>query len=54
VRLVERAPLLPLPGWSGNRTQPIDERDVLGLMLAAASSERVTGPLSMDIAGPTS
>ena len=52
VRLVERAPLLPLPGWSGNRTQPIDERDVLSLMLAAASSEQVTGPLSMDIAGP--
>ena len=52
VRLVERAPVLPLPGWAGNRTQPVDERDVLSLMLAAASSERVTGPLSMDIAGP--
>lgn len=52
VRLVERAPLLPLPGWAGNRTQPIDERDVLSLMLAAATSDRVRGPLSMDIAGP--
>lgn len=52
VRLVERAPLLPLPGWSGNRTRPIDERDVLALLLAAARSEAVTGPLSMDIAGP--
>jgi hypothetical protein len=48
----ERAPLLPLPGWSGNRTRPIDERDVLALMLAAGGSEAVTGPLSMDIAGP--
>ncbi len=52
VRLVERVPLLPLPRWEKNRTQPIDERDVLSLMLAAASSEKVTGPLSMDIAGP--
>jgi uncharacterized protein YbjT (DUF2867 family) len=52
VRLVERAPVLPLPGWAGNRTQPIDERDVLSLLLAAAESPRVTGPLSMDIAGP--
>lgn len=52
VRLVERAPLLPLPAWAQNRTQPVDERDVLSLMLAAASSDRVTGPLSMDIAGP--
>lgn len=52
VRLVERAPLLPLPSWAHNRTQPVDERDVLNLMLAAASSDRVTGPLSMDIAGP--
>lgn len=52
VRLVERAPLLPLPGWSENRTRPIDERDVLAFMLAAARSEAVTGPLSMDVAGP--
>ncbi len=52
VRLVERAPLLPLPGWSVNRTQPVDERDVVNLLLAAATSERVTGPLSMDVAGP--
>lgn len=52
VHLVERAPLLPLPRWAGNRTRPIDERDVLALMLAAATSENVTGPISMDIAGP--
>jgi uncharacterized protein YbjT (DUF2867 family) len=52
VRLVERAPLLPLPAWSENRTRPIDERDVLALMLAAGTSEAVSGPLSMDIAGP--
>ncbi len=52
VRLVERTPVLPLPPWAGNRTQPIDERDVVSLMLAAAVSERVSGPLSMDITGP--
>ena len=52
VRLVERAPLLPLPAWAGNRTQPIDERDVVALLLAAASSGKVTGPLSLDVAGP--
>jgi uncharacterized protein YbjT (DUF2867 family) len=35
-----------------NRTQPIDERDVVAFMLAAASSPAVTGPLSLDLAGP--
>jgi uncharacterized protein YbjT (DUF2867 family) len=49
VRLVERVPLLPLPGWRVNRTQPIDERDVIAFMLAAAASARggrtaVAGP----------
>lgn len=52
VRLVERLRVLPLPAWRDNRTQPIDERDVLSMMLAAATSERVDGPLSMDITGP--
>jgi len=52
VRLVERTPIIPLPAWADNRTQPIDERDVLALMLAAARSEAVTGPLSIDIGGP--
>ena len=52
VRLVERTPLLPLPGWRVNRTQPIDERDVVAFMLAAADAPTVTGPLSLDLAGP--
>lgn len=52
VRLVERAPVLPLPAWSRYRTQPIDERDVLSFLVAAATSDAVTGPLSLDIAGP--
>lgn len=52
VRLVERTPLLPLPGWETNRTQPIDERDALAFLTAAAESDEVTEPLSLDIAGP--
>src|SRR6185312_5625060 len=32
VRLVERLRVLPLPAWRGNRTQPIDERDVIELL----------------------
>ena len=30
--LVERLRVLPLPGWRSNRTQPIDERDVIALL----------------------
>ena len=52
VRLVERTPVLPLPGWRGFRTQPIDERDVMAYLAAAGSSAAVTGALSLDIAGP--
>ena len=29
VRLIERLPVLALPAWRDNRTQPIDGRDVL-------------------------
>lgn len=52
VRLVERMPMLPLPPWRDFRTQPIDIRDVLGYLVAAASSPALTGPISLDIAGP--
>lgn len=52
VRLLERAPLLPLPSWRDNRTQPIDGRDVTSFLVAAGTSDVVTGPLSLDIAGP--
>jgi uncharacterized protein YbjT (DUF2867 family) len=52
VRLVERVPVMPLPAWRANRTQPIDGRDVLAYLTAAAMSDRVDGPLSVDIAGP--
>ena len=51
VRLVERLPVLPLPPWRDNRTQPIDGRDVLEFLVAAATAESVTRS-SLDIAGP--
>jgi uncharacterized protein YbjT (DUF2867 family) len=50
VRLVERMPVLALPGWQRYRTQPIDERDVIELLVACASS-----PLSqqrLEVGGP--
>jgi uncharacterized protein YbjT (DUF2867 family) len=52
VRLIERLPVLALPAWRDNRTQPIDGRDVLEFLAAAATlPERHTGR-SWDIAGP--
>jgi uncharacterized protein YbjT (DUF2867 family) len=51
VRLIERLPVLALPGWRVHRTQPIDGRDVLEFLRTAA-----TGPASLagswDAAGP--
>jgi uncharacterized protein YbjT (DUF2867 family) len=52
VRLVERVPVMPLPAWRENRTQPIDGRDVLALLVAGGRSPAIDGPLSLDIAGP--
>ena len=52
VRLLERSPVLPLPSWRENRTQPIDGRDVTAFLVAAGTSNVVDGPLSLDIAGP--
>jgi uncharacterized protein YbjT (DUF2867 family) len=51
VRLVERLRVLPLPAWRDFRTQPIDGRDVLAFLLAAATSKAAAGQ-SLDIAGP--
>jgi uncharacterized protein YbjT (DUF2867 family) len=52
VRLVERVPVMPLPAWRDHRTQPIDGRDVLSLLVAGGRSDAVSGHLSLDIAGP--
>lgn len=51
VRLVERLPALPLPPWREFRTAPIDERDVVAMLVAAAETPHA-GRLSLDIAGP--
>jgi uncharacterized protein YbjT (DUF2867 family) len=59
VRLVERLPVLTLPAWRSFRTQPIDERDVIALLAAAATATLATttatesmSERSLDIGGP--
>jgi uncharacterized protein YbjT (DUF2867 family) len=51
VRLVERMRLLPMPSWHENRTQPIDERDVLEFLARTPSVPEAAGR-SLDVAGP--
>ena len=51
VRLVERLRVLPLPAWRDHRTQPIDGRDVLAYLVAAAGTPAVGGQ-RLDLAGP--
>jgi uncharacterized protein YbjT (DUF2867 family) len=51
VRLVERLPVLVLPAWRRFRTQPIDERDLTEMLLAAASSPAAAGR-TLDVGGP--
>jgi uncharacterized protein YbjT (DUF2867 family) len=50
VRLVERMPVLTLPAWRRFRTQPIDQRDVIAMLVAAAHAP--IGGRTLDIAGP--
>ena len=52
VRLVERLPIMALPAWRENRTQPIDGRDVLAFLLAAAEAPPAVAGRAWDIAGP--
>jgi uncharacterized protein YbjT (DUF2867 family) len=51
VRLVERLPVLAVPAWNRNRTAPIDERDVVSLLIGAATEPAVAGR-ALDIGGP--
>jgi uncharacterized protein YbjT (DUF2867 family) len=51
VRLIERLPVIPLPPWRHSRTQPIDQRDAVAYLAAAAQAPSVGGR-SLDIAGP--
>lgn len=51
VKLIERLPVLVLPAWRVNRTQPIDERDMVEILARCASSDAVA-TLSLDVGGP--
>jgi uncharacterized protein YbjT (DUF2867 family) len=51
VRLIERLPVMALPGWRVNRTAPIDGRDVLAYLVRAAT-EPAAGGQSLDLPGP--
>jgi uncharacterized protein YbjT (DUF2867 family) len=51
VRLVERLRVLPLPAWHINRTQPIDERDVVEFLARTPATPGAAGR-SLDVAGP--
>jgi uncharacterized protein YbjT (DUF2867 family) len=51
VRLVERLRVLPLPSWRRNRTQPIDERDVVEFLALTPKVPEAAGR-SLDVAGP--
>jgi uncharacterized protein YbjT (DUF2867 family) len=59
VRLVERLPVLTLPAWRSFHTAPIDERDVVEMLAAAATLPTATiagdppsAERSLDIGGP--
>lgn len=51
VRLVERMPVMIIPAWGSHRTAPVDERDVLWCLAAAADAPQLRGR-SLDLAGP--
>jgi uncharacterized protein YbjT (DUF2867 family) len=51
VRLIERLPVLVLPAWRVNRTQPIDERDVVEMLIRCATAEAVAAQ-TLDVGGP--
>jgi uncharacterized protein YbjT (DUF2867 family) len=51
VQLVERLPVLALPPWRRSRTQPIDARDMIEMLLAAAHLPAVAGR-ALDVGGP--
>jgi uncharacterized protein YbjT (DUF2867 family) len=51
VRLVERLRVLPLPAWRANRTQPVDERDVIEFLARTPGVPAAAG-CSLDVAGP--
>ncbi|HZB05755.1 MAG TPA: NAD(P)H-binding protein [Thermoleophilaceae bacterium] len=51
VRLVERLRVLPMPRWRTNRTQPVDERDVIEFLARTPQVPEAAGR-SLDVVGP--
>lgn len=51
VRLVERMRVVPVPAWGSRRTNPIDERDIIEILTAAATSDAISGQV-VDAGGP--
>ena len=51
VRLVERMRVLVMPGWRHNRTQPVDERDVIEFLARTPETPAAAGR-ALDVAGP--
>jgi uncharacterized protein YbjT (DUF2867 family) len=52
VRLIERLPVLALPAWRVNRTRPVDGRDVLEFLAAAATLPAEHAGRAWDLGGP--
>jgi uncharacterized protein YbjT (DUF2867 family) len=52
VRLIERLPVLAVPAWRRHRTQPIDGRDVLEFLAAAATVDARHAGRAWDLGGP--
>jgi len=50
VHLIERLPVMALPAWQVHRSSPIDERDVIELLVRAATNDAVCG-LALDARG---
>lgn len=51
VRLVERMPVLAVPAWRNRLTSPIDERDIIEMLVQASTSDAACGQ-ALDAAGP--
>ena len=51
--IVERLPVLALPGWRDNRSRPIDSRDVVEYLAQAGTQLPVEGARTFDVGGAT-
>lgn len=52
VRLIERLPVMALPGWRRNRTAPIDGRDMIEFLARAGTGPAELAGRAWDIGGP--